>query len=151
LISWIRTDGKTIEHLALVFALTSAAFLNRHFYLQTTFNKLQIFTMSPDVSKCVVDVMDLIDNKANDISIKFIENENNKDLNKSITFLLGLCDDMGSAIKENIISNSIVYKLQGQFILKVYLGLLPYITELSKKGQGSYPGLEYLHKKWSNK
>ena len=68
-----------------------------------------------------------------------------------MTFILGLCDDVAAAVRENIISDRIVRKTQGQFIMKIYRGLKPYISQLAEAGKGSYRGLEDLERKWESK
>ncbi len=134
----------------LIISIFSAILVYYQIRVQSTVTKLQPLFSSPTTSKCISECMLLIDGKTEKkICVSDIESDVN--CYSSVTFVLGLCDDIGTAVKENIVSSRIVWGSQGKFILKVYYGLKPYIDELAKENQGSYQGIEYLSEKWEGK
>jgi hypothetical protein len=141
-----------IYYLVGLITIISFYNVNYHFRLQNTHNKIPLSKIDPKVRDYQIDIIKLIEGKSIEINKNAIENVNNIQITKAVLFFLGTYDDIAVGVLEGVLDEKLVRKLQGNFMVKLYQCLKPYIEELkAQKNPATYTGLELLMKKWGER
>lgn len=141
--------SSVIYYVIGLITVMSFFIVNYQFRLQATFSKLPLSRLSSHIREFQVEIIRLLEGKSIGICKAEIEKEGNEKIFQAVLFFLGAYDDIAVGVVEGILDERLVRKLQGNFMIKLYNSLMPYLKELSKgKPAAGYPGFEALMIKW---